>query len=177
MTLSDLASIGSLVSGFAVLVSLVYLGVQVRQSERSQRALVQQGRAGRMVDMFIRLAEPATNRTISRFMSGDESVSSDEFSQFRLLFQAMTYSQEDTFLQHKLGLIKDDEFDGFRERMKGFFAAPAARAIWRQTRSSHGAEFRAFLDDVVRESRSTPPSDPMEDWKEALAAEKAISAR
>src|SRR6185369_1973473 len=37
MTLSDLAAIGSLVSGFAVLISLVYLSLQVKQTERNQQ--------------------------------------------------------------------------------------------------------------------------------------------
>ena len=43
MNLSDVASIGSFVSGVAVLVSLVYLSLQVRQTERNQRALMNQG--------------------------------------------------------------------------------------------------------------------------------------
>ena len=34
MTLSDLASIGSLISGIAVLISLIYLSLQVRQAEK-----------------------------------------------------------------------------------------------------------------------------------------------
>jgi len=39
MTLSDLASIGSLVSRFAVLVSLIYLAQQTRQNSKHTRAL------------------------------------------------------------------------------------------------------------------------------------------
>ena len=37
MSLSDVAAIGSLVSGVAVLVSLVYLSLQVKQAERNQQ--------------------------------------------------------------------------------------------------------------------------------------------
>jgi len=51
MTLSDLASIGSLVSGIAVLVSLVYLAQQTRQNSKHTRALIQQGRAIQSADM------------------------------------------------------------------------------------------------------------------------------
>ena len=47
MTLSDLAAIGSLVSGLAVLVSLVYVSIQIRQTERNQRALINQGAMAR----------------------------------------------------------------------------------------------------------------------------------
>lgn len=44
MSLSDLASIATLVSSFAVLVSLIYLALQTRQSARNQRATIQWGR-------------------------------------------------------------------------------------------------------------------------------------
>ncbi len=38
MTLTDLASIGSLLSGVAVVISLAYLAFQIRQNTRHQRA-------------------------------------------------------------------------------------------------------------------------------------------
>ena len=49
MSLSDLASLGSFVSGLAVMISLIYLAVQIRQAERNQKAMIQQGRTARMV--------------------------------------------------------------------------------------------------------------------------------
>lgn len=45
MSLADLALIASLLSSVAVLVSLLFLGVQIRQSNRNQRSLMQQGEA------------------------------------------------------------------------------------------------------------------------------------
>ena len=58
MTLSDLASIGSLISGTAVLVSLVYLSLQVRQTERNQQASIRQGRINRAVELMTARMEP-----------------------------------------------------------------------------------------------------------------------
>ena len=49
MSLSDLSALGSFVSGIAVLASLIYLILQVRQAERYQKASVQQGRAARLI--------------------------------------------------------------------------------------------------------------------------------
>jgi hypothetical protein len=60
MTLSDLAALGSFVSGVAVMVSLVFLyfqvrqvNLQVRQAERNQRATIAQVRAGRSVEAIL----------------------------------------------------------------------------------------------------------------------------
>jgi hypothetical protein len=52
MSRSDLALTGSLVSGLAVLVSLVYLSVQVKQAERNQQVSIESARATRTVDLL-----------------------------------------------------------------------------------------------------------------------------
>jgi hypothetical protein len=61
MSLADLALIASLLSSAAVLVSLLFLGVQIRQSNRNQRSLMQQGRSSRNVDLLSRLTDPKLN--------------------------------------------------------------------------------------------------------------------
>ncbi len=58
MTLSDIASIGSLISGVAVLVSLAYLALQVRQTERNQRASIHQGASERSANLVLALSSP-----------------------------------------------------------------------------------------------------------------------
>lgn len=58
MSLSDLASIGTLVGGVAVLISLVYLSLQIRQTERNQRALINQGAMARDTVMVAMLPQP-----------------------------------------------------------------------------------------------------------------------
>jgi hypothetical protein len=44
MTLSDLASLATVLSGAAVLASLIYLAQQTRQNTRHTRALIEQAR-------------------------------------------------------------------------------------------------------------------------------------
>ncbi len=56
MNLSDWASIASLANSIAVLISLIYLALQVRQAERNQQASIRQGRATRMEFIAIDVA-------------------------------------------------------------------------------------------------------------------------
>ena len=103
MSLSDLASLGSIVSGFAVLVSLVYLSLQVRQAERNQRALMQQGRANRVSDNSFRVAEPGLSVVFSKGSRGDENLTSEELFQFLYMCRGGFLSGEDSFLHHLSG--------------------------------------------------------------------------
>jgi hypothetical protein len=57
MSLSDLAAIGSLISGVAVLISLIYLARQMRQNTKHTRALIQQGRVERISNQQLKFAE------------------------------------------------------------------------------------------------------------------------
>ena len=59
MSLSALASLGSFVSGFAVLISLVYLALQVRQTERNQQISIRHSRVSRTVELHLALSDPA----------------------------------------------------------------------------------------------------------------------
>jgi hypothetical protein len=58
MSLSDLASLGSFVNGLAVLISLIYLALQVRQTNRNQQIAIRHIRASRIVELQLALADP-----------------------------------------------------------------------------------------------------------------------
>src|SRR5215467_13953304 len=98
MALSDLASLGSFVSGLAVLASLVYLTLQVRQAERYQKAIAQQARATRLSDLHMRLA--GVEEIVSKGFSGDVDLSLTELRQCRRYVRATLYNIEDTFRMH-----------------------------------------------------------------------------
>src|SRR5262249_41349000 len=79
MSLPDLASLGSFVSGIAVLASLGFLFFQmrqmteqVRQSEKNQRAIIHQGRIAQSSDQLYRLADPTLARANFKGLYGVE---------------------------------------------------------------------------------------------------------
>lgn len=58
MSLSDLAAFGNFINGVAVVFSFLFLALQMRQSNRNQQAMMQQGRAARTSETMLRVAEP-----------------------------------------------------------------------------------------------------------------------
>ena len=78
MTFSDLASIGSFVSSLAVCGSLVYLALQVRQSDRNQLTLLQQGTSARNSQSAARLTDPHLAEIYARAMEGGTDFTTRE---------------------------------------------------------------------------------------------------
>lgn len=171
MSTSDLAAIGGAVSAVAVVVSLVFLNLQVRQSERNQRALIQQGRAGRTADIAMRLMASDFAEVYRRGMNGDIDISDTQLRQFMAYCRACFIGAEDSFLQHRESLLDELAFASFTTSLRGLFAARGMRAMWEMTREWYEPEFASFMDSIARNVAIDPSFDPLARWKSALSAQ------
>jgi len=74
MGLSEAATLASIFSSVAVAISLFYLALQVRQAEKNQRSLMQQGRADRVWEAAFRVAEPTLSSVFNKGMRRPEDL-------------------------------------------------------------------------------------------------------
>jgi hypothetical protein len=177
MTLSDIASLGSLVSGIAVLISLVYLSLQVKQSERNQQAAIRQGRIGRVVDIMLAAAEPSISEAFVKATRGSDDISAVQLNQFMICTRASFFNIEDGFYQHKDGLLNDSAFDNMVVAIRSMFASPSHRVAWKSLTIHFDAEFVAFMDKLLAEASVRPPGDALAKFKIDFVAEQALAAR
>jgi len=179
MLLSNLAALGSFISGVAVLISLVFLYFQVKQinrqvlqAERNQQAAIRQARATRTVDIILSTKEPALADSYLRAVVGDTAISNTEFNQFRQILRATFVNCEDTFYQHEEGVLNDAAFASFVVGMRGTLQWPGFRAQWKRSRGNYGVKFVEFMDRIVAEVPvTTAPDDAFQIWKNDIAAE------
>ena len=172
MSLSDLASLGSFISGFAVLISLIYLALQVRQTERNQQISIRHSRASRTVELHLALADPALADAWLHGSGSPQEITQTELSQFTHLCRALFFHFEDSFYQREEGLLNDDAFETVVAGARLSARSPGWRAAWRLARPNFVGRFLAFMDGVVAGSAVEPPVDlSLEAWKVAFAAE------
>jgi hypothetical protein len=176
MTLSDLASIGSLVSGAAVLGSLIYLGLQVRQTDRNQQALIRQGRITRAVDLQLARLGPGVADAWLHGLQNPDEITLTELNQFLALCRATFLDYEDAFYQHEEGLLNEDAFATALAGARGVVRIPGFRTAWKSNvRRAHAGRFRDFMDDIVARASIEPSihARSVDEWRAAYAAETA----
>ena len=173
MSLSDLASIGSLVSGVAVVVSFVFLGLQIRQSNRNQRSLIQQGLANNNIELMLRLTDPALHESMIRGRAGDLTMAPGQVDTFVRAWIATFSLWEDGFLQHRASTIDPASMASAAANHRVFLSYPGCRAAWKTTRGQFTGAFRDYVDGVVRDSRPVQPPDVAAMWKAFVAEEQA----
>jgi hypothetical protein len=170
MSLTDLASIGTLVSGVAVVISLIYLGLQIRQNTRHQRASMQQGRSARMVDIMLRSAEPDMVQTILRGRAGDPDMSPLELETFLRATTAFFLSFEDGFVLRRSGMLDDTTIAGDDAALKNHILPwPGYRTAWDMLKSGMQPDFRDYVDSLAVQTPIRSASDRLAIWKKRLS--------
>ena len=108
MSLSDLASIGSLVGGLAVVITLVFLSIQTRQTNKNQRSLMQQGQTEEgKKELESAKALIALNQREDQLQQKIAATPSDPHNLFELaqLYKKMgNYASAETWFQNTLKL-------------------------------------------------------------------------
>ena len=173
MTLSDLASVGSLISSVAVLISLVYLGLQMRQSSRHSQALIQQGRASRTVEILTRWAEFDWSDGMEACLNGSPDVTARDLRRFIGLMRAYFVNYEDSFLQHRQGLLENAAFANVEAALRATMAGPGHRAAWKVVRPAFDHAFQGYMDRVVAETTESTFAATLERWKDATRTAQA----
>jgi hypothetical protein len=159
MTIQDWGAIGELVGGAAVVVTLIYLALQVRQNtqamdENRRLALAQtyQMRADALQDMLVRAADSRhigqiiiklTQAGYPEDVASLDMLTPEERGRFRLWQIAQETHWDNMLYQYQQGFLDPEYYqDSFRERVTRL--AP----IWRALNLTGGR--KSFLDEINR---------------------------
>lgn len=145
--------------------SLIYLGLQVRYAERAQRGIMQQGRADRTSHAALTLARGGLSSVWHRGAAGDPSMSREEFDQWMLLCRSAFLSGEDSYIQHKAGLLSEAAFASYVAGVRYYMSTPGLRAAWQVASAQFGSEFVEFVNGELARTPLVAPTDSYEKWK------------
>ena len=151
VTLSDLASFGSFVSGIAVLVSLVYVGLQTRQNVLHTRALIQQGRSGQVGALLSLLAADGSLAEVM-VRAGRETLTDADIVRISYWYYAMFINLEDQVHQHERGLIDNARYHSTLAGARDAVRSPGGRVAWKMLGNHFNPRFRKVMDELTSAS-------------------------
>jgi hypothetical protein len=176
MSLSDLAAIGSFISGFAVLVSLVFLyfqlrqvNAQVQQAEKNRRALMNQGVVTRSADAIRWNGQPENIALHARITAGETDFSAQEVRQIGGILRLLLDSGQDVYVQHKAGLADQITFDNILKVLTAALSQPVVRAAYFVVRTTCAPEWMSYVDKLMEQTPLAKPVDIVGRFKGHLA--------
>ena len=117
MSLEDLGNVGEFVGAIAVVVSLIYLAVQIRQNTRSLRAGAFQQYRQQSAELRRLLAEPDMASVYRRGLYSPDQLTEEERTRFAAMMVFAFNREENLFLLRKLGLLDETLWAGGRTAM------------------------------------------------------------
>ena len=176
MTLEQTFYLSQTIASVAVVGTLVYLGLQVRYAERAQRGIMQQGRADRASQAALTLAQGGLSSIWHRGAVGDQTLSRQEFDQWMLLCRAAFLSGEDSYMQHKAGLLSENAFASYVAGVRYYMSTPGLRAAWQVSCRQFGGEFVEFVNAELARTPLGTPTDAFTQWKARMNEYNAPAA-
>jgi hypothetical protein len=165
MTLQDFSEIAQIVSSGAVIVSLVYLAIQIHQSttqiranSRIQRLSVQENFVATQQEGMLRIAENPELYRVWRVGSTDhESMSDEDRERFGMLLFSQMYRY---YMMFQAREVEPLEHERTLLQLDLFAPLPAFQAWWQRQKRLFGFDprFLAIVDERIALARAATPS-------------------
>ncbi len=174
MTLSDLASLGSFVSGIAVLVSLIYLALQIRQNTRTQRVTAHQNRQDFAQQFLLKLSEEPTAAVFLRGAAGSPDLTPAEFLQFNALMRYWFLGNSGVIWLRDNGMSDHDSITDIVAVLRNRLRDPGCRAAWEVSKHMFLPSFQALVEKINAEPQAASDVKEFDVWKAALAGQGTV---
>ena len=150
MDILELGAIGELVGGIAVIASLLYVGLQVRQNKKALSST-------RHVDT-LRYGQTAVARFIEdkdfaafilEAQNAPDQLDTTDWERFSYFaFQAFS-TWEAAYIDREQGLIAEDYWHGWDRVSRRFLQSFGYRRFWERERSGFAPSFQRYVEDHV----------------------------
>jgi len=150
MTLGDLGNLGEFVGSIGVVVSLIYLAVQIREQNRESRAAAIDSLAQQWASFMSGLSASETLCDIYlRGLEDFDALSRNEKMRFTTVLSQATQITESLYKHHRLGRLDAGMWEGFNTRMVDVFSHPGVKTWWRLRRHWFSPQIRGYFDEIV----------------------------
>ncbi len=146
MDLDQLANLGEFIGGGAVVVTLLYLALQVSQNTKALRATSVQALHDSVAAGLTAIATSEDTTEILRLGQAGAELSPNQAARFSLLMHAVCRRWENAFVQRRLGALDEAAWEPWELIMRSNFSSPAMRVWWEQARSIYSEDFVRLVE-------------------------------
>lgn len=161
MTLEAIYYVGQTIAVFAVLISIIFVGFQIRQNTKALKATSHHA----ITDSFNQMnsivgTSVQAGRLWRLGLAGLGNLDEDEQMSFAYLMLAYMRVFETLYYQNKNGTMEAQLFESEKRSLKWAFAMRGARDWWATNPISFSDQFRAFIDEIIEETPNIPSDSP-----------------
>jgi hypothetical protein len=156
LTLEDLGNLGDFIGGLAVIATLLYLAIQIRQNSRILRTSAEQ--TADPIAAIANIAQSPENAAVyHRGIVNPNNLSEEERTHFYLLMASSFYVLHQGYRAYQLGTQTEDTWQWQSRALHFYSAQPGVREWWRKqghTLFAPESEFWGLVDSEMKKHRN-----------------------
>jgi hypothetical protein len=142
MSLNDLANLSEGIGGIAIVVTLIYLAIQIRQNTRMMRAAAHHSVNELGVHINLALGtDPEASRILQLGAANYAELDPHQRLMFHLMMRANFSGAEDFYIQAREGLLDADMWDSRKLSMTRYLQQPGVQIWWERNSELFSRDF------------------------------------
>jgi hypothetical protein len=155
MNWEALGAIGEIVGAIAVVVTLGYLAVQIRQNTRTVRASTNHALTVQRNEANYRFGlDPSAAALLLRGARDRDQLDFEERYRHRLLMRAVIGTFEDVYVQFCEGLCDEETWENTKVVLRPVVSEPGFLAWWKKDGEIFKSSFRTEIEALARGARA-----------------------
>lgn len=157
--LSDAANVAEVIAAVAVVISLVYVGIQVNDSTRAVRAAAANDANVAMQNWYIAVgSNPQSSEIMIDGMRGTRDFTPAEEYQFLMMMHGIFLGMQNSYLLVQEGTLDPLVSESITAAITGVKELPGFKEYWRQRKNLLYPRFVEYVEQLTSEP-SPPPVD------------------
>ena len=149
MSLENVYYISQIGAAFAVACSLIFVGMQLRQSEKTQRAMMHQAVAQRSMEALRHYYSDENGRILAKMINKSRDIEPFESMKILGLLRVSASNLSDAIWQQKVGLISEAVIAGMVKSARLLYATPGARVAMDLFRDAFPEDHLQLIDEFL----------------------------
>ena len=167
MTLQNFGDLGDLIGGIAVVITLIYLAVQIRQNTALITAQTVQASVDATQRVLLLRAENAPLRATLRKARNNEDLNADDTEVLASYLQAAFMNFQARLQHHARGVFDRSINESYELILEDYLHQPYVRRWWHYAKPLYGATFRNHCDRIIA-ALADGAAPPVADWGAAV---------
>ena len=150
--LSELASCAEIIGAFAVVISLIYVGVQVNDSASAVRSASANDANVALQNWYMQLgSDKQTSEVFYEGLMSEIALSNEKEFQFLMIFHGAFLGFQNSHLLAQEGTIDAKLHEALTAVILGVKGTPGMRRYWRQRKSYLHSDFVEYVDQLLEQ--------------------------
>ena len=146
--METLGNLGDFVGGIAVVVTLIYLALQIRQNTQATKVASMVGVIEFTMQANSRVSSAHLPNVLAKLNRGDR-LEEEELVAFTFHVQGIVSNQWQVFYLSKHAMVEDEMLAAWERRNSIFMIMPLSQAIWRDICVGFPNDFQQYMNTAI----------------------------